>query len=188
MNTAERSMGLGLRAITRIAGSDVLDRVGMRKHVERALYRASRDGFRSATAASRTFSSAMKLGTPARQATARSGSGLFDLTPDDEQQMLGEAVRTFAAEAVRPAALAADAAAETPAELLEQATELGLAMLGVPEDLGGVMAERSAATTVLVAEALAHGDMGIAFATLAPGSVATAIGLWGDADQQATYL
>jgi len=41
---------------------------------------------------------------------------------------------------------------------------------------------------VLVAEALAHGDSGIALAALAPGAVATALGLWGDADQQATYL
>ena len=61
-------------------------------------------------------------------------------------------------------------------------------MLGIPEELGGVMAERSAVTAVLAGEALAHGDMGIAFAVLAPGAVASAIGLWGDADQQATYL
>src|SRR5262249_55852594 len=38
------------------------------------------------------------------------------------------------------------------------------------------------------AEALAHGDMGIAFAVLASGAVAGALGLWGDADQQARYL
>jgi alkylation response protein AidB-like acyl-CoA dehydrogenase len=188
VNTAERSMGLGLRAITRLAGSDVLDRVGMRKHVERALYRASRDGFRSATAASRTFKAATKLGKPARQAPARTGAGLFDLTPDDEQQMLQEAVRAFAAEQVRPAGLAADDACAASPELLEQAGELGITLLGVPEDLGGVMAERSAVTSVLIAEALAHGDLGIAFAALAPGAVATALGLWGDADQQATYL
>ena len=40
----------------------------------------------------------------------------------------------------------------------------------------------------LVAEALAHGDLGLAVATLAPGSVATAIGLWGTDEQQQTYL
>ena len=40
----------------------------------------------------------------------------------------------------------------------------------------------------LVAEALAKGDMGLAVATLAPGSVATAIGLWGSDEQQQTYL
>src|SRR5205823_6563336 len=36
--------------------------------------------------------------------------------------------------------------------------------------------------------ALAQGDMGLAVACLAPAGVATALGLWGDADQQATYL
>ena len=51
-----------------------------------------------------------------------------------------------------------------------------------------MISERSAVTAVLAAEALAHGDMGIAYAALAPGAVASAIGLWGDAEQQATYL
>ena len=40
----------------------------------------------------------------------------------------------------------------------------------------------------LVAEALAQGDMGLAVAALAPGAVATAIGLWGTDAQQQTYL
>jgi len=187
MTVAERGRALGLRTVTRLAGSDVLDRVGMRKPVERALYRASKGGFRVAVAAGRTFSVASKLGSPARQGTAKS-SGLFDLTPDDEQAMLVEAITDFAAAGVRPAALEADTAAATPTELLEQASELGLGTLGIPEELGGVMTERSAMTTVLAAEALAHGDMGIAFASLASGAVAGAIGLWGDADQQARYL
>jgi alkylation response protein AidB-like acyl-CoA dehydrogenase len=41
---------------------------------------------------------------------------------------------------------------------------------------------------VLAAEALAHGDMGLAVAALAPAGVASALSLWGDGDQQATYL
>ena len=40
----------------------------------------------------------------------------------------------------------------------------------------------------LVAEALAKGDMGLAVASLAPGAVATALGLWGTDEQQQTYL
>ena len=102
--------------------------------------------------------------------------------------MFQEAVRSFAQEKVRPAALAADDAAAAPEELLVQAAELGVNMLGVPEELGGVMGEQSAVTSVLVGEALAHGDMGIAYAALAPGAVATAIGRWGSAEQEATYL
>jgi alkylation response protein AidB-like acyl-CoA dehydrogenase len=41
---------------------------------------------------------------------------------------------------------------------------------------------------VLAAESLAHGDMGLAVAALASSGVASALTLWGDADQQATYL
>jgi alkylation response protein AidB-like acyl-CoA dehydrogenase len=39
-----------------------------------------------------------------------------------------------------------------------------------------------------MSEALAQGDMGIAVACLAPAAVSTALSLWGNADQQATYL
>jgi alkylation response protein AidB-like acyl-CoA dehydrogenase len=184
---AERGMGFGLRALNRLAGSDLLDRIRLRKQVERALFQGTKGGFRSVTAAGRTFKAAQRLGKPARQARGKS-KGLFDLTPDDEQQMFQEAGRAFAAEKIRPAALQADADRETPAELLAQATELGVSMLGVPEELGGVMHEQSAVTSVLIGEALAHGDMGIAYAALAPGAVATAIGLWGSAEQEATYL
>ena len=184
---AERGMGFGLRALNRLAGSDLLDRIRMRKQVERALFQGTKRGFRSATAASRSFKAAQKLGRPARQPHAKAG-GLFDITPDDEQQMLQDAVSAFAAEQVRPIALDADAACATPPELLTQSTELGVAMLGIPEELGGVMHEQSAVTSVLIGESLAHGDMGVAYAALAPGAVATAIGHWGDADQEATYL
>ena len=102
--------------------------------------------------------------------------------------MLTESVRDFALRRLRPAAEDADAACAAPAELLAQANELGLTMVGVPEELGGAVEERSAVTSVLMSEALAQGDMGIAVACLAPAGVSTALSLWGDADQQATYL
>ena len=187
MNRSERTMGLGLRGLRRLASSRALDRMGIRRHAERVVYGATKTGFRSAAAASRTFKAAEKLGKPARQPQAHN-SGLFDLTPTDEQQMLVEAIGAFGAEQVRPAASEANEVAGSPAELLTQAQELGVSMLGIPEELGGVMSERSAVTSVLVTEALGHADMGIALAALAPGAVATAIGLWGDAEQQATYL
>ncbi len=184
---SERGMGLGLRALNRLAGYELLDRLGIRKALERVVFQASKNGFRSATVAGRTFKAAQKLAQPARQAKARS-HGLFDLTPTDEQQMFAEAVRSFSQEKVRPAALEADAAAAAPPELLAQAAELGVNMLGVPEELGGVMAEQSSVTCTLIGEALGNGDMGIAYAALAPGAVATAIARWGSAEQEATYL
>ncbi|HEY0392464.1 MAG TPA: acyl-CoA dehydrogenase family protein [Solirubrobacterales bacterium] len=184
---AERSMGLGLRWLNKLAGSDLLDRIRIRKQVERALFNTTKNGFRSATAAGRTFKAAQRLTGPARQAPSKPRA-LFDISPDDEQQMLQEGVRDFAEAKVRPVAKQADFDKATPTELLAQANELGINMLGVPEELGGVMHEQAAVTSVLIGEALAHGDMGIAYAALAPGAVATAIGHWGTAEQEATYL
>jgi alkylation response protein AidB-like acyl-CoA dehydrogenase len=184
---AERGMGLGLRWLSRLAGSDLLDRIRIRKQVERALFTGTKSGFRSATAAGRTFKAAQKLTGPARQSTGKPRS-LFDLSPDDEQQMLQEGVRDFAEAKVRPIAKQADFDRATPDEVLSQANELGVNMLGVPEELGGVMHEQAAVTSVLIGEALAHGDMGVAYSALAPGAVATAIGHWGTPEQEATYL
>jgi alkylation response protein AidB-like acyl-CoA dehydrogenase len=184
---AERSMGLGLRWLNKLAGSDLLDRIRIRKQVERALFSGTKNGFRSATAAGRTFKAAQNLTGPARQKTGKPRS-LFDISPDDEQQMLQEGVRDFAEAKVRPAAKQADFDRATPDEVLSQANELGVNMLGVPEELGGVMHEQAAVTSVLIGEAFAHGDMGVAYAALAPGAVATAIGHWGTPEQEATYL
>ena len=186
-NLTERGMAVGLRALNRLASNGLIDRFGLRDPAQRVLHSASKATVRTATRAGRTFAATQKLSKPARQ--PRTGrSDLFDLTPDDEQQMLRESVRDFALAKLRPAAQQADEACATPNELLEQANELGLTMVGVPEELGGAVAQRSAVTTVLMAEALAQGDMGIAVACLAPAGVSTALSLWGDADQQATYL
>jgi alkylation response protein AidB-like acyl-CoA dehydrogenase len=185
-NITERGMAAGLRLLNRFAGSPVVDRLGLREPAERFLHGASKTTMRTAATAGRTFAAAQKLSRPARQ-PRHPGRGLFDLRPSDEQQMLRESVRDFALQKIRPAATGADEACAAPVELLRQANELGLAMVGVPEELGGAMEQRSAVTTVLMSEALALGDMGVAAASLAPAAVSTAIGLWGDADQQATY-
>lgn len=186
-NLAERSMAVGLRALGRLASSDVVDRLGLREQTERFLHGASKTTMQTAARAGRTFAAVQKLSKPARQPRGPR-SDLFDLTPTDEQQMLTESVRSFALERLRPAAEEADAECRTPTELLFQANELGLTMVGVPEELGGAVEQRSAVTSVLMAEALAQGDMGIALACMAPAGVSTALGLWGDAEQQSTYL
>ena len=181
------AMGFGLAILHHIAKLPMLDRLGLRKPAERVIFEATKTGFRVAGAASRQFKAASKLTKPERLPKA-AGSDLFDLTPTDEQQMVIEVVREFATEQLRPAAPEADKAAKAPVEVFEKLSELGLAMIGVPDKLGGAGEERSAMTNVLVAEELARGDMGLAVACLAPSAVSTALTLWGDADQQATYL
>ena len=181
-------IGYAVAALSRLARSDVLDRIGLRKQAETAVFTVTRTGFRTATAASRQFARAGKsgrAGTPPRPA---SGTGAFDLTPTEDEQLLVDVVTELADEVLRPAAAEADEACAAPETVLKAGLEVGLPILGLPESLGGISEERSAVAGTLVAEALARGDLGLAVASLAPGSVATALGLWGTEAQQQTYL
>ncbi|WP_020670584.1 acyl-CoA dehydrogenase family protein [Amycolatopsis nigrescens] len=180
-------MGLGLAALTKLAGSKAIDRAGLRKPVQNLVTAGTRNGFRVAGAATRSFKSAQRLGKPARLSKAPD-TGLFDLTPSEDQQLIVETVREFAAEQLRPAAAEADAKLMAPDGLFGRAAELGVTLVGIPEDLGGVGTERSVVTSALIAEALAHGDLGLAVAVLAPSAVSTALVLWGNEEQQADYL
>ncbi|RLV48735.1 acyl-CoA dehydrogenase [Nocardioides mangrovicus] len=190
LSSAERRdpMGLLVYGLNRLAQTDLLDRVGLRKQTEDGVFKITSAGFKTIGATSRAFTrtgSSKKQGTRSAATRAR---GVFDLTPTDDEQMLVDVVTEFAEEVVRPAATGADDACAAPAELLAATLEIGLPILGVPESLGGIAEERTAMAGTLVHEALAHGDMGLAVAALAPGAVATALSLWGTEEQQQTYL
>jgi alkylation response protein AidB-like acyl-CoA dehydrogenase len=180
-------MARGLAAFMALAGSPLLDRLGLRKRAERAAFRATKTGMSTAGAASRAFSAANKLAKPERLPRAPR-TDLIDLTPTEDQQMLVEVVEKFATDEIRPAAEEANDAREVPANLLSTAVELGIMQLGIPVGLGGFSEHRSPLTNTLVAETLAAGDLGLAVACLAPAAVSTALGQWGDGEQQATYL
>ena len=182
------AIGYAVAALNRLSRSPALDRFGLRKPAERAVFEATRTGFRTLGALNRQFSRAgSRAGQPARTRPTL-GADRFDLTPTEDEQMLVDVARELATEVLRPAAAEADRAAQASQEVLAQAAGVGLATLAVPEQLGGISAERSATAGVLVTEALATGDMGLAVACLAPGAVATALSLWGTDEQQATYL
>jgi hypothetical protein len=180
-------MGYGLAVLNKLAGVPMLDKLGLRAPMQRAVFHATRTGFSAAAAAGRTFAQVTGSGKPARLPSA-AGRGLLDLTPTEDQQMIADTVAEFAAEQLRPKAAEADTAGATPEGLVAAAAELGIAAIGAPEEAGGLSGESATVTGVLVAEALAHGDMGLAVSCLAPSGVSNALVAWGDADQQATYL
>ncbi|MDP2772426.1 MAG: acyl-CoA dehydrogenase family protein [Nocardioides sp.] len=181
-------IGYLVAGLNRLAQSDLIDRVRLRKPAEQAVFTVTRGGFKTLTSASRTFAKAGKASEPGVRVAAAKPKGVFDLTPTEDEQMLVDVVTEFAEEVVRPAAAEANESCEAPEALLKASLEIGLPILGVPEELGGISEERSAMAGTLVAEALAKGDLGLAVAALAPGSVATALGLWGTDAQQQTYL
>jgi alkylation response protein AidB-like acyl-CoA dehydrogenase len=182
------AIGYAVAAINRMARGELLDRMRLRKPAEQAVFTITRGGFRTATTAGRAFARAGRRGQRGQRAVHAPGSGVFDLTPTEDEQMLVDVVAELAADVLRPAAADADDACTAPEEVLRAANEVGLPLLGVPESLGGISGERAVMAGTLVAEALANGDLGLAVAALAPGAVATAIATWGTDEQQQTYL
>ncbi|BCP11708.1 acyl-CoA dehydrogenase [Mycobacterium paraintracellulare] len=178
---------IAIALITPLVGQEFLDKYQLRDPLNRALRYGTKTIFSTAATTSRQFKRVQNLRTgPTRLKS--SGKDYFDLTPDDEQKMIVETLDEFAEEVLRPAAHDADEAATYPQDLIAKAAELGITAINIPEDFDGIAAHRSSVTNVLVAEALAYGDMGLALPLLAPGGAASALTHWGSADQQATYL
>ncbi|GGB40867.1 acyl-CoA dehydrogenase [Flexivirga endophytica] len=184
---ADRGQNFGMRLITRAGGLEAMKNPALRAKVEKVLYRGARQGFRAQVAAGRAFTAKTGSGSPTRSKPAKPRVQ-FDLNPSDDQEMIREAARELADEVLRPAAPQADTDRTVPDEVREQAAQMGMALLGVPTELGGVAEEASAVTSALVLEELARGDMGLAVAVMSPAAVANCLVNYGDSDQQATYL
>jgi alkylation response protein AidB-like acyl-CoA dehydrogenase len=183
----DRSQRAGLRLLTRAGGLPVLRNEDVRRRVTGVLHRGAARGFAAQAAVGRTFTR-RRAGGEAVRTEPTALSGRFDLRPTEEQEMLRAAAGRLADEVIRPAARIADDERRVPDEVRAAAADMGLGLLGVPAGLGGVEEEGSAVTTCLVLEELARGDLSIAVALMATGSVATTIARYGTADQQATYL
>jgi butyryl-CoA dehydrogenase len=68
---------------------------------------------------------------------------------DEEQKLLQESVRRFAEEVVRPRAKEIDESGEFPRSFFDQAGELGLAGVAIPEEYGGAGMDTLAYTVVI---------------------------------------
>jgi len=112
---------------------------------------------------------------------------MIDFEPTEEQQLIIETVRQFAANELRPRARACDEAASLPRDVLEKAHELGLVANALPTEFGGG-GERSAVTGALVAEELAWGDLSLALAILSPALAAYPLADQGSAAQRKERL
>jgi len=180
-------MAVGLRALNKIGLLDIVDRWGCAIRPSGFCTRPRRPR------CARPRLPGARLPPPRSSRGPRgsrrlAGSDLFDLTPTDEQQMLRDSVREFALASCGPWPRQPTTLARCRPSCCRRPTSSGCRWSACPSSSGGAVEERSAVTSVLMSEALAQGDMGMAVACLAPAGVSTALSLWGDADQQATYL
>jgi len=112
---------------------------------------------------------------------------MYSFDPTEEQQMLIDAVKKFAANDLRPAAHEAEENKELPKKLVSKGWELGLLQASIPESYGG-FGERSAVTDALALEEMAFGDLAGTLAVLTPSLFAIPILLGGSEEQKREYL
>lgn len=112
---------------------------------------------------------------------------MYSFEPNEEQQMLIDAVGKYAANDLRPAAHDAEEGREMPLKLIHKGWELGLLQASTPEAYGG-FGDRSAMTGVLAVEEMAFGDLAGALAVMTPSLFAAPILLGGSEEQKQAYL
>ncbi|MDN8450813.1 acyl-CoA dehydrogenase family protein [Acinetobacter baumannii] len=178
-----KAQGLGLSLITKLAGSDVLDQLKLRKFLEKSLYQGSKAGFRALSQTQKAF----KPKQIPQQRLPQQKKNLFDLSLTEEQQMTSEAMSQFAQEVLLELAHDADQTAQFPESLWQYVEDLGLNYYALPEALG-VAAEQNVVSNLLIAEKLAEGDFSLTAGLLSTFSVINAITRWGSTEVQSMYL
>ena len=180
-----KAQGLGLNILTKIAGSDLLDQLKLRKFVEKSLYQGSKAGFKTLSVTQKAFKSDSNV---KKQRLPNQQKGLFDLGLTEEQQMTVDAMQQFASEVLYPLAHDADHNESFPHELWQHSIDLGLNFYALPEALGGVATEKNILSNILIAETLAIGDFTLTAGLLSTFSTINAITQWGSEQVQSTYL
>ena len=184
-NMMNKAQGLGLSLITKIAGSEVLDQLKLRKFVEKSLYKGSKTGFKVLTKTQKAFK---PQSIDKQRLPNQVNKNLFDLGVTEEQQMTSDAMSQFAQEVLYNLAHDADHNAQFPEELWQHLVDLGLNYYALPEALGGVAAEQNIVSNILIAENLAKGDFSLTAGLLSTFSVINAITRWGSTQVQSMYL
>lgn len=111
---------------------------------------------------------------------------MISFEPTDEEKSLQETVRRFAQSEIRPRLREAENLGEVPPALVQQAHNLGLALLEYPETVGGFgLGMRSRA---LVEEEISAGDIAIAEGLGGPGPAGYALLEMGTREQQVRWL
>jgi acyl-CoA dehydrogenase len=113
---------------------------------------------------------------------------MISFGPTEEQEVVRETLREFAAQVLRPVAREADEASRVPEGLLQQVWDLGLTHTQLPEAYGGGGEARSPVTNALILEELAHGDVTLALAAVSPSLFALPIADFGTEAQKKEYL
>ena len=169
--------GLGMSLMTKIAGSNLADRLKIREPLQKFAYTSTRNGFEILE----------KFQQKRQHNHSKSSAQLFDISLTDEQSMIQDTIANFARDELRPMASEANENMAPPSNFFQQLSALGLNYFSVPESMGGAAQSYSPTTSCIIAENLSWGDFSLAYAALAPIAFANAINRWGN-DRQKKWI
>src|SRR5690606_521146 len=184
-NMVNKAQGFGLSMLTKIAGSEILHQLKLRKSIEKSLYQSSKAGFKTLSQTQKILKSGQNI---QKQRLPPQSKALLDLNLSVEQQLTCDAMQKFAQEVLYPLAHAADQQEIFPHELWQYNTDLGLNFYALPEALGGIACEQNTGSNILIAQHLARGAFSLTAGLLSSFSVINAITRWGSEQIQAKYL
>jgi alkylation response protein AidB-like acyl-CoA dehydrogenase len=113
---------------------------------------------------------------------------MVNFKPTEDQELLRDTMRNFAAEVLRPVAREADEKNAVPDTLPAKAWELGLVQNSIPEEHGGFGSGRSAIRASLKLEEMAYGDLAIAMHLLTPRLFTVPLIVAGTQEQKQAWL
>ena len=113
---------------------------------------------------------------------------MISFSPSEEQQMIVNMVKEFAAAEMRKVYRECDEDGEIPAHIVDTSWEMGFISTCIPEEHEGLGEEHSTLTGSLIAEELAWGDLSMAMHILCPALVSLPVVEMGTEEQKAKYL
>jgi len=113
-------------------------------------------------------------------------TGMIDFSLTDEQRMLQDTAKKFSDEVIRPNAAKYDESGEFPRDILQQAFDIGLLNVSIPEVAGGL--GLGCTEVCLINKQLARGCAGFATSAGANTLAAIPIIIAGSEQQQKEYL
>lgn len=171
---------IGLKLARQFSGSEFAKKYNLNQPAEKLAFESTKNGFQLIE---KLIAKRMKDKSPNKKP-----SSLFDLSLTQEQQMMKDSIEAYAKEEIYPLAHQANEEEKLPDAFMSDIMQLGLNYFSVPDSLGGTAESYSPTTSAIIAEALATADMSLAFAALAPVSVANALAKWGTDEQKNKHL
>lgn len=105
---------------------------------------------------------------------------------DQEQRLIRETVREFSENEIAPVAAEYNRKGEYPEEIIQKASELGIAISWIPEEYGG--SDMDALADAIIKEEVCRADPGVGYAIISQGNGGRMILQFGTDEQKETYL